>query len=51
MSPSPNVVVCLDCGWAEFSIPQSWLSAGWLRRKGTLSDAMSFLSDGSAVVM
>jgi hypothetical protein len=31
MTPSPDVVVCLDCGWGEFSIPKSWLSAGWLR--------------------
>lgn len=32
LTPSPDVVVCLDCGWAEFSIPQAWLSAGWLRQ-------------------
>jgi hypothetical protein len=31
MSPAPDIVVCLDCGWSEFSIPKSWLSAGWLR--------------------
>ena len=31
MTPSPDVRVCLDCGWSEFWIPQSWLSAGWLR--------------------
>jgi len=31
MTPAPDVVVCLDCGWSEFSIPSSWLSAGWLR--------------------
>jgi hypothetical protein len=31
MIPSPDVSVCLDCGWSEFMIPRSWLSAGWLR--------------------
>jgi hypothetical protein len=31
MTPSPDIVICLDCGWSEFSVPRSWLSAGWLR--------------------
>ena len=30
LTPSPDVQICLDCGWSEFSVPQSWLSAGWL---------------------
>ena len=30
MTPYPDIHVCLDCGWSEFSIPRSWLSAGWL---------------------
>jgi hypothetical protein len=34
MTPSPDVQICLDCGWSEFSIPRSWLSAGWLRPLG-----------------
>ena len=37
MTPSPDVVVCIDCGWSEFSIPRSWLSAGWLRSMRTQS--------------
>lgn len=31
MTPSPDIQVCLDCGWSEFSIPASWLAAGWLK--------------------
>jgi hypothetical protein len=31
MNPSPDVHVCAECGWSEFSIPRTWLSAGWLR--------------------
>jgi len=30
MTPAPEICVCLDCGWSEFSIPNVWLSAGWL---------------------
>lgn len=30
MNPSPDIRVCIDCGWSEFSIPHAWLSAGWL---------------------
>ena len=29
--PSPDIKVCLDCGWSEFSVPRAWLAAGWLR--------------------
>ncbi len=31
MNPSPDIHLCLDCGWAEFAVPRSWLSAGWLQ--------------------
>lgn len=31
MIPSPDIRVCIDCGRSEFSIPQEWLAAGWLR--------------------
>lgn len=32
LSPYPDVLICLDCGFAEFSVPQAWLSAGWIRK-------------------
>ena len=31
LNPSPDVSVCLDCGWSKFVIPEEWLSAGWLK--------------------
>lgn len=37
LTPSPDVRACLDCGWAEFAIPPSWLSAGWLQSSRTPS--------------
>jgi hypothetical protein len=33
MTPSPDIHICLECGAAEFTVPQSWLSAGWLGSK------------------
>ena len=30
MTPMPDVEVCLDCGLAQFRIPEHWLAAGWL---------------------
>jgi hypothetical protein len=36
LTPSPDIQVCLDCGWSEFSIPAAWLSAGWLRPPGPM---------------
>lgn len=29
MTPSPDVHVCVDCGFSEFKVPVQWLSA-WL---------------------
>lgn len=31
LSPAPEIVVCLDCGFSQFTIAPAWLSAGWLR--------------------
>ena len=31
VTPSPDITVCLDCGWSEFAIPRAWLAGGWLR--------------------
>jgi len=55
MSPSPDIHVCLDCGWSEFYIPDSWLSAGWLRsaRPQAVNAAVSIKAVGpsDAVVL
>jgi hypothetical protein len=29
--PYPDIKVCTDCGWSEFSVPRAWLAAGWLQ--------------------
>ena len=31
LSPSPDIRICLDCGWSEFVVPEAWLAKGWLR--------------------
>lgn len=52
MTPSPDIRVCLDCGWSEFSIPQEWLAAGWLRPlrpQPVQSSQKSFQTDATAI--
>ncbi len=51
ITPSPDVQVCLDCGWSEFSIPLSWLYAGWLRSKRpqTITNKPSVAPDAPVV--
>jgi hypothetical protein len=46
MNPTPDIHVCLDCGWSEFSIPRNWLLAGWLRpmRAQTVANSTAFTS-------
>jgi hypothetical protein len=29
--PQPDVLICHNCGYSEFRVPDSWLKAGWLR--------------------
>ena len=31
ISPQPDIQICLDCGNAEFAVPEKWLAAGWLQ--------------------
>jgi hypothetical protein len=31
MSPQPDIHICLECGNAEFAVPEKWLAAGWLQ--------------------
>lgn len=54
MTPSPDILVCLDCGWSEFVIPSAWLSAGWLRSlrpQTAVSEAGIAPAGASAAVM
>ena len=30
VSPSPDIHICMECGWSEFVIPATWISA-WLK--------------------
>lgn len=51
LSPSPDVLLCRECGWAEFWIPQSWLAAGWLRQTEAMKTDVDLEERESNVVM
>jgi hypothetical protein len=51
MTPSPDVRACLECGWSEFLIPSSWLSASWVRPIGPQTVASPARDAASKVVM
>ena len=35
ISPAPDIMMCLECGWSEFKVSAQWLAARWLRRPAT----------------
>jgi hypothetical protein len=41
----------MECGYAEFTIPESWLAAGWLRQSDAIDAPTGFVANGPAVVM
>lgn len=49
VTPSPDIKVCLDCGWSEFSVPRSWLSARWLQSVRSTSAASETVIAASLV--
>jgi hypothetical protein len=51
LTPSPDARVCMECGYAEFTIPESWLAAGWLRQSDAIDAPTGFVANGPAVVM
>ena len=30
VSPSPDIHICTDCGWSEFTIPTTWIT-DWIK--------------------
>jgi hypothetical protein len=41
MSPQPDIQICLECGNAEFLVPEKWLSAGWLQAQKKVPASVS----------
>lgn len=51
LTPSPEVLLCTECGWAEFQIPQKWMAAGWLRQNKVVIASSDFATSEPRLVM
>ncbi len=51
LTPSPEVLLCTECGWAEFQIPQKWMAAGWLRQSKVVNASSDFATSEPRLVM
>lgn len=47
--PSPDIKICLDCGWSEFTVPDSFRTA-WLRPQPTHSEPQPIAQKQSITV-
>jgi len=51
LTPAPEVLLCADCGWAEFQIPQEWMAAGWLRQSKVVNASSDSATSEPRLVM